>query len=237
MPLQEVYVQFSSSGSDDKAGQISLTMASIDPTEEPSELTDASQIRRSTLKVIRLPFDVDSDSEDSEDDEDLSELEDDEDSDAEVNGGPSDLSKTSSKSKKAALLEALANDEDDDMADGDEDLEGGKKGISEIAKAIQAVKGKDKALDSEDDSELDDEDEDSLPFEPDEVVVCTLDPTQVSSHHLLHACVHTDFTTALPASPQHHSWRRRASLLQSQWHTYRSLDWQLRDSCLWGARV
>ena len=161
-------------------------MAAIDPTAEPElESADDKQPPRSTLKVIRVPdhlFDSDDDSDDDDyaagledDDEDSEDDEDDE----EVNGGPSER-----KSKKQALLEALAKDEeeDEDMADDDEDDEdddeADAKAIATLEKLLKNSKGKGKAIDGEDLSD-EDEDSDDESIEMDEVVVCTLDPTQV----------------------------------------------------------
>ena len=168
-------------------------MAAIDPTAEPElENSDDKQPPRSTLKVVRIPDHLfDSDDDDSDDDDFVDGLEDDdEDSeddedDEEVNGGPSEK-----KSKKQALLEALAKDEeeDEDMADDDDDEddddEADAKAIAMLEKLIKNSKGKGKgkAIEGEDISD-DDEDSDDESIEMDEVVVCTLDPTQVFPTH------------------------------------------------------
>lgn len=161
-------------------------MAAIDPSAEP-EFEDADDKRpaRATLKVVRVPDSMFDDSDDdSEDDEDyLDGLEDDEDEssdDEEVNGGPSER-----KSKKLALLEALANeeneDEDEDMdEDEDEDDdEADEKAIAQLKKLMKDAKGKGKALDGEEDEDDEEEDSDDEAVELDEVVVCTLDPEKV----------------------------------------------------------
>ncbi|KAG9774139.1 hypothetical protein KCU88_g5583, partial [Aureobasidium melanogenum] len=162
------------------AAMFRVTMAAIDPSAEP-EYEDADDKRpaRATLKVVRVPDHM-FDDEDSEDDEDyLDGLEDDESSDEdEANGGPSER-----KSKKQALLEALAADEndDEDMEDDDDededDDEADAKAIAQLKKLMKDAKGKGKAIDGEeDDDEDDEEDSDDEAVEMDEVVVCTLDP-------------------------------------------------------------
>lgn len=161
------------------AAMFRLTMAAIDPSAEPElESADDKQPARSTLKVIRIPdhlFDSDDDSEDDDFSDDSEEDSEESEDDEEVNGGPS-----TRKSKKQALLEALAQDEqdDEDMADNDEDDDkDDAEAIATLEKLLKSSKGKGKAVDGEELSD-DDEDSDEEAIEMDEVVVCTLDPAQ-----------------------------------------------------------
>ena len=162
-----------------------VTMAAIDPTiskEEYAQVNGAPAFTGATLRIIRVLDDEDSD-EDSEDDEDFDmaqllddpssedESEDDED-DEEVNGGPSDPSKSPKAKREAArqkFKEALAADGHAMEIDDDED--GGSK-------LTAKQKGKAKAIDVEDiiDSE-DDEVEHGQGAE--EMVLCTLDLSKV----------------------------------------------------------
>ncbi|KAJ6008338.1 hypothetical protein N7540_012314 [Penicillium herquei] len=147
------------------AASFRVSMAAIDPDEEPEyEDGDSSKSARATLKIVRAPPGLDLD-EDDEDDEDYSDEEDDEEDsdDEEVNGGPSDKEKAR-KLKQAAAQKELedAMDEDDDENDGGFDL---KAAISKL------IKGKGPALDDE---ESDDESDEGLDL--DESVICTLNP-------------------------------------------------------------
>ncbi|KAJ5720596.1 uncharacterized protein N7483_008530 [Penicillium malachiteum] len=147
------------------AASFRVSMAAIDPDEEPDyEDGDSSKPARATLKIVRAPPGLDLD-EDDEDDEDYSDEEDDEEDsdDEEVNGGPSDKEKAR-KLKQAAAQKELedAMDEDDDESDGGFDL---KAAISKL------IKGKGPALDDED---SDDESDEGLDL--DESVICTLNP-------------------------------------------------------------
>jgi FK506-binding nuclear protein len=153
-------------------------MAAIDPSAEP-QVDEEHKVPRATLRIIRVPMDLDDD-EDDEDDEDydgedvesiiaklraggvalLEEDEDsEEDSDDESNGGPSDKAK-SKKAKAAALKKKLAQDLAEDEMD------------------IDAVKGKGKGkISADEDSDEDDlDDEDDEEDEVEEFVLCTLDP-------------------------------------------------------------
>lgn len=163
--------------------QFRITMAAIDPDEEP-QIDEDHKVPRATLKIIRVPMDFEDDSEDEDyDPEDVealaarlreagalpeadSDLSDD-DSEDEKNGGPSDPAK-SKKAKQAALTKKLQEELEDEM-DIDNSLTNGANG-----KAKGKAKITDADLSDEDDSEDDDEDE-----EPEELVLCTLDPEKV----------------------------------------------------------
>lgn len=180
-----------------------ITMAAIDPSAEA--VGDASQAKRATLKIIRMPitsddYDLD-DSDDSDDEsfdaeameamlagaeEDDSEDddEDEDEDDEETNGGPSDPAKTKKARKAAAeaqirkLLEAEGMDMDED---------GNINGIN----GVKSAKGKgkmpvtDEDEDDEDDLEddldddLEDDSEDEDEAEIEEFVICTLDTEKV----------------------------------------------------------
>ena len=155
-------------------------MAAIDPSAEP-EYDDVEDKKppRSTLKIVRVPGDMfdESDSDDDEEDDMLHGLlngadsEDESEDDEDVNGGPSDLSK-SKKAKKLEFAKAIAEDEDEDE---DED-ENGDEEMNGVATLSAIMKGKEKASDEdEDDEEIDDADD----LEMEEVVICTLDPEKV----------------------------------------------------------
>jgi FK506-binding nuclear protein len=159
-------------------------MAAIDPTAEPQvddSLPDGPP--RATLKIIRVPFEADSDDEDfDEDDSDYDDVaaierrlgvadSDSDDSDDEANGGPGEKTK---QARTAALLEALKKK----AAEDDSDLEdaGLTNGVNGKAK-----KGKAKASDEED-SEDDSDSGDDEDLGVEEFVVCTLDSNQVRSY-------------------------------------------------------
>uniref|UniRef100_A0A093VTH3 FK506-binding protein n=1 Tax=Talaromyces marneffei PM1 TaxID=1077442 RepID=A0A093VTH3_TALMA len=139
-----------------------VSMAAIDPDAEPEYEDDAAAGKppRSTLKIVRLPSDMDMDDEDDEDYED-EDSEDDSD-DEEINGGPSDKAKAKQRQAAAALMD-LDDDEDDD--EDDTDRADFKAALSQL------IKGKGPA--TGDDDEDDDDDEEGLELE--ETVVCTLD--------------------------------------------------------------
>ncbi|GAM34161.1 hypothetical protein TCE0_015r01560 [Talaromyces pinophilus] len=138
-----------------------VSMAAIDPDAEPEYEDDAAAGKppRSTLKIVRVPADMDMDDEDDEDYEDV-DSEDDSD-DEEINGGPSDKAKA--KQRQAAALMDLDGEEDDDEED-DTDRGDFKAALSQL------IKGKGPATGDEDE---DDDDEEGLELE--EIVVCTLD--------------------------------------------------------------
>ncbi|KIW62887.1 hypothetical protein PV04_09779 [Phialophora macrospora] len=151
------------------AAMFRVTMAAIDPSEEPVTDPEDKHPPRATLKMIRVPDDMLDDDEDDSDDEDF-DLEDLEDEDDEVNGGPSEK-------KSRSRIED--EDEDEDMEDDDDEDEDDDdaEAIAHLAKIMQYAngKGKAKALDSEEDGD-DEDDSDDESLEMDEVVVCTLDP-------------------------------------------------------------
>lgn len=93
----------------------------------------------------------------------------------EVNGGPSDPSKTK-KPNKLDIVKAIAEQESGDDEDDAEEEAAAKSALMKI------MKGKGKASD-EDDGELHDDDEDSLELE--EIVICTLDPEKVDGLSIL----------------------------------------------------
>ena len=151
-------------------------MAAIDPSTEPEFSGSAidGTTPRATLKLIRQPLGPDDGSSDldSEDEDNLEALmnggasdEDDKSSDDEdVNGGPSDPSK-SKKARTAAALDALKKA----LADGASEDEMSVDGPNDKSKG-KAVATGDEDLSS---------DEDSEDLEVEEFVICTLDPTQV----------------------------------------------------------
>ncbi|KAJ9157272.1 Peptidylprolyl isomerase [Pleurostoma richardsiae] len=158
---------------------VRITMAAIDPTEEPEPDEDGhipAGVPRSTLKLIKQRVgSIDDD--DEENDEYLQALlngedseEDSEDDDEEANGGPSDPAKSKKARQDAAikkLMESVQDDSDEDMEDDDEEPK---------SNGTKAKKGKEKATEDEDeeDSEEDSDDEsDGLDLE--QFVVCTLD--------------------------------------------------------------
>ncbi|KAL1884306.1 hypothetical protein VTK73DRAFT_3290 [Phialemonium thermophilum] len=155
---------------------IRITMAAIDPTEEPEADEDGNipSVPRATLKIIKARFDsLGDDESDEEDDEYLQKLlngADDDDSSGsedEPNGGPSDPSK-SKKARQEAGLKKLIEAAEKDQSDAEmEDAESNQNGS-------KSSKGKEKASDEDDeDSESDSEDDEGLGLE--QYVVCTLD--------------------------------------------------------------
>jgi len=152
-------------------------MAALDPTAAPIvSITAPDAPPRSTLKIVRVPLDVDDESDEdfSEDDEDMLNGMDDDDSedsedDEEANGGPSDLTKSKKARREAAVKQiqaALANGADETEVDDNE----GSKTLS---------KGKGK-LPADADSEEDEDGFSDLGL--DEYVVCTLDPIKVGTN-------------------------------------------------------
>jgi len=150
-------------------------MAALDPSAEPEEDGPTKTSKpRATLKIIREPLLMDMEDEDDSDfDEDemnaLLAEEDDESEESEdenVTGGPSDPTK-SKKARKAAAAEQLRKELQDNMeVDAENGMRIKRKGKVSIA---------DDDKDDEDDDDEDDEDFD----EPEEFVLCTLDPEQV----------------------------------------------------------
>ncbi|KAJ4375790.1 peptidylprolyl isomerase fpr3 [Neocucurbitaria cava] len=166
----------------DPSAAFRITMAAIDPDEEP-QIDEDHKVPRATLKLIRVPMDFEDSDEDDEDydEEDIeaiaarlreagalpeadSDLSDEDDSEEEKNGGPSDPVK-SKKAKQAALTKKLQAELEADAMEVDSSLTNG-------------VNGKGKAKITDDDlSDEDDEDEDDDDDEePEELVLCTLDP-------------------------------------------------------------
>jgi FK506-binding nuclear protein len=160
-------------------------MAAIDPSA-PAQTDEENQVLRATLKLIRVPMDFDSDEEDDEDydEEDIEaiaarlreagalpeESSDEDDSESEKNGGPSDPVK-SKKAKQAALTKKLQEALEADEMEIDSSATNGVNGKS---------KGKAKIIDadiSDEDEEEDEDDEDDQ--EPEEFVLCTLNPENV----------------------------------------------------------
>lgn len=157
-------------------------MAAIDPSAEP-QIDENHKVPRATLRIIRVPMDLDDEDDEEEDDEDIdgenvesiiAKLraggvlpEEDEDSLAdsedESNGGPSDKAK-SKKAKQAALKNKIAQE------------------IAEDEMEIDAVNSKGKGkISADEDSDEDslDDDEDDEETEIEEFVLCTLDPERV----------------------------------------------------------
>ncbi|KAH7371545.1 hypothetical protein BKA66DRAFT_497814 [Pyrenochaeta sp. MPI-SDFR-AT-0127] len=166
----------------DPSAAFRITMASLDPNEEP-QIDEEHKIPRATLKIIRVPMDFDDDSEDDEDydPEDIeaiaarlrkagalpeadSDVSDEDDSEDEKNGGPSDPVK-SKKAKQAALTKKLQQELEADEMEIDSSLTNGVNG-----------KGKAKITADDISDEDEDEDEDDEDDEPEEFVLCTLDP-------------------------------------------------------------
>lgn len=150
---------------------IRITMAALDPTAEPEADDEGNvpAVPRSTLKIIKASSNEEEDSDDEDDDDALERLlaggddSEEDDSEEETNGGPSDPAK-SKKARQAEaikkLLEATAEESDEEMAD----------------EIVKPKKGKAKASheedDEEDEEESEDEDDD---LDLEDYVVCTLD--------------------------------------------------------------
>ncbi|KAI5199940.1 hypothetical protein E4T39_06007 [Aureobasidium subglaciale] len=136
-----------------------LTMAAIDPSAEPEFDEDTKGKKpRATLKIIRAPLQMEDDEDDSDFDPEEMDMMLASDEESEEEAGPSDPAK-SKKARKAAAAKQL-RDELESM-----DVDSPK------------VKGKGKVqADDEEESDEDDEDEDDEEFEPEEFVLCTLDP-------------------------------------------------------------
>lgn len=154
-------------------------MAALDPTEPPelNENATGTPIPRATLKIVRQP---DGDYDDEDDEEYMREIlgdsdseSEDEDEDEEVNGGPSDPTKSKKARKEAALKQLM---ESIDTADSDEEMEDGTSGPNGIT---ADKKGKAKATNNDEDDDEDSEDDDEE-VEVEEFVLCTLDPEKAS---------------------------------------------------------
>jgi FK506-binding nuclear protein len=157
-------------------------MAALDPTApaEVNENSPSSATTRATLKIIRQPEgdedddeymreilgDSDSDSEDEDEDEE------------ELNGGPSDPTKSKKARKEAALKQLM---ESIDTADSDEEMEDGPNGLT------ADKKGKAKATDDDDEEEEEDSEDDDEEVEVEEFVLCTLDTEKAS--HSTRSCI------------------------------------------------
>lgn len=185
-------------------------MAAIDPTEEVEEEDGKPPRRpRSTLKLIKQNYDdQEDDDEDDSDDEYLRDLlmngDDEDDSedgdDDEVNGGPSDPSR-SKKALKAARLQELLDatkdedDSDEEMADAEPKKKNGAKALANgkgkgKGKAA-AVKADEEEEESESDSEDDEGNLEGLNLQ--HYTICTLDTEAVSN--TLYDCNSLELTT------------------------------------------
>lgn len=204
-------------------------MAAIDPDAEPEyeNESDAKKPARATLKIVRLPEDLDIDEEDDEDFEDSDDEEYSEEGsdDEEINGGPSDKEKAK-KRKEAAALKDLEDGMDEDDSESEQP--------ANIKSVIsQLLKGKAPATGDEDDDDEEEDDEEGLDLE--EVVVCTLDTEKVSAScgiwiHIWMTGSVLMSAIALPTNSRHYSCGGRANLFQSQRYTRRLLDRKLCDS-------
>ncbi|KAK5168791.1 peptidylprolyl isomerase fpr3 [Saxophila tyrrhenica] len=158
-----------------------ITMAAIDPSAEPEG--EEGAIPRATLKVIRQTMFDESDDE-SDDGFDTEEMErilaeeasDESSDDEEVNGGPSDPSKSKAAKRAAAekkIKKLLAQDgmDVDDESDDDE-MPNGVNGVAKSAKSKGKMPASDSDEDEGDDTDMDGEEE----FE--ELVLCTLDTSK-----------------------------------------------------------
>lgn len=171
--------------------QFRITMAAIDPSAEPHlvEPTGNSLSPRATLKIVRRPPGLDDDESDEDSDslrallgDNGLDIEDDDgsDDDEEVNGGPSDPSKSkrARRAKEIADLKKAMEDEEDEDVDMETMRPNGVNGTSpKKGKGKAKATGEDLDVDDVDDDE-DDEDDEGLDLE--EFVVCTLDPAKVS---------------------------------------------------------
>lgn len=176
-------------------------MAAIDPNAEPEEDAGTTKTSkpRATLKIIREPLYADFDDEFDEDDEDDSDFDedemnallaeedddDDDDEDEQTSTGANDPAK-SKKARKAAAAEQLRKElmEDMDVDAPNGVAKKGKKG----AKAAE----EDEDEEDDDDEDDDDMDDDEMIDEPEEFVICTLDPENVSNLVQRFQICHTD---------------------------------------------
>jgi FK506-binding nuclear protein len=161
-------------------------MAALDPTA-PAQTDEENQVLRATLKLIRVPMDFDDESDEDDEDYDEEDIEaiaarlrkagalpeeelessEEDDSEDEKNGGPSDPVK-SKKAKQAALTKKMQQELEADEMEIDSSLTNGVNG---------KAKGKAKITD-DDISDESDEDDDDMD-EPEEFVLCTLNPENV----------------------------------------------------------
>jgi len=152
-----------------------ITMAAVDPTEEPEANEDGNvpAVPRSTLRLVKRAYPgLDDDEDDELSEEELMAMlrgggdDDEEDSDDEPNGGPSDPSKSKKQKQVAAikkLLEATGSDDDEEMEDAKPN-------------GVKSSKAKGKAPvsdEDEDEDESDDESDEGSNLE--NFVICTLD--------------------------------------------------------------
>lgn len=148
-------------------------MAAIDPSAESEHSEGGSAQPRATLKLIRAPLvDMDEESDEEFDPEEMdamlaSDEDEEESSDEEANGGPSDPTK-SKKARKAAAVKQLIKELGEDM-DVDQAPKGKGKGKGKL----------EISEDFDDDDEEDSDEDDEEDFEPEEFVLCTLDPSKV----------------------------------------------------------
>ncbi|TWU77950.1 peptidylprolyl isomerase fpr4 [Metarhizium rileyi] len=161
-----------------------ITMAALDPTEEPEADEDGNvpAVPRATLRLVKRAFPaLDDEHEDDEiDDEYMKALlaaSDDDDDDEETNGGPSDPAKAKKQKQAAAIKKLLeATQEDDDDEDMKDVKSNGTKGKGK-GKG-KATKEEEEDDDEDEDADEDDEDDDDDSEEGGDLenfVVCTLD--------------------------------------------------------------
>lgn len=177
-------------------------MAAIDPSAEPEFDEDTKGKKpRATLKIIRAPLQMEDEDSDFDPEEMDAMLASDDDEESEEEAGPSDPAK-SKKARKAAAAKQL-RDEIESM---------------DVDSPKNKGKGKVQVDDEEDEDESDDEDDEE--FEPEEFVLCTLDPENVSicANNSIATKISDNFSPALPTNPRHHSWRRRARLVHGHWY-------------------
>ncbi|EGX92157.1 FKBP-type peptidyl-prolyl isomerase, putative [Cordyceps militaris CM01] len=159
-----------------------ITMAAVDPTEEPEADEDGNipKISRSTLRLVKRAFPGLDDEDDEMDDEYMKALlaasdddDEDEDEEEEGNGGPSDPAKSKKSNQAAAIRKLLAatqaDDDDEDMEDAPAKSKGKGKGKGKAAEEDEE-EDEDEDEESDEDDEDDDEGGDLENF-----VICTLD--------------------------------------------------------------
>jgi len=168
----------------DPSVSFQITMAAIDPNAEP-QIDEDNKVPRATLKLIRVPSDFDDEEDEDDEDYDPEDIEaitarlreagalpeaetdsdEEDDSEDEKNGGPSDPVKAK-KAKQAALSKKLKEElEADEM-----ELDGVVNGVNGKSKGKAKISEED--ISDEDEDDEDDEYDD----EPEEFVLCTLDP-------------------------------------------------------------